>query len=164
MIATLTDTIQIVITNILKADDYRYSHVGKRTVMSLAKAKDLGIADFEFLLNAVGNFMKFDDATQTAVEYADGDNVNGALEGEKMAYDDQVAVVARVATKANDRYIQFFATQQKILLAPGDQLTFNVKTAAEAAHYRALAVDGEITVEITTIDEEAKVEDATTGA
>lgn len=138
----LGESITITIKNILKADDYHYSNVGKRTVMSLADAKDMKICDFEYLLNNEGNFMKAtkDSEGNVVVEdYAPGAKVN---------VDGDVAVIARVATRANDRYIQFFATQQKILLAPQDELTFTVKSGAEAAHYKALAVDGEITVEI----------------
>ena len=148
---TFGEVIKVTITNLLKADEYYYSNVGKRTVMSLADAKKMKIFDFEFLLNAQGNFMKAVKDEETGVvtveEYADGKPVNAsAVAEDAVTYDDAVAVVARVNTRANDRYIQFFATQQKICLAPGEVLEFNVKTAAEAAYYLALAVEGEIDV------------------
>lgn len=139
---TFGEVITIVIKNILEAGELYFSNVGKRTVMSLAKAKELAIADFEYLLSKEGNFMKAVDAGDgvfTVEPYADGAAVN---------VDDDVAVIARIATKANDRFIQFFATQQKVLLAPGDELTLTVRSGAEASHYLALAVDGEITVEV----------------
>lgn len=135
---TFGETINLTIKNVLPADEVYYSAVGKRTVMSLADAKDAGIVDFEYLLNAEGNFMKIVDGV--AVDYA----VDGS---EEINAEDNVAVIARTSVRANDRYIQFFATQQKILLAPGDELALTVKTGAEAAHYLSLAVEGEITVD-----------------
>ena len=135
------ETITLVIKNILKAGEVHFSNVGKRTVMSLAKAKEMRIPDFEYLLTKEGNFMKATEAGEGIFTVAPYD------EGAEVNVDDDVAVIARVAQRANDRYIQFFATQQKILLAPGDELTLTVKCGAEAAHYLALATEGEITVE-----------------
>jgi hypothetical protein len=153
MITTLAEKVKVVIKNLLSADEKYYSNVGKRTVMPLADVKAMRICDFEFLLNAQGNFMKAvkdENGVVTVEDYAEGETING----DGKTYDDMVAVVTRTNTRINDRFIQFFATQQKILLAPGDTFEFNVKTAAEVAHYKALAVDGEIEVVIEGLEEE----------
>ena len=135
-----TSPCKVTITNVIDPNSEelvnKQAQTGKRRIMTLAEAKAAKITEFEYLLDKKGNFV---------VDPVSGADADPATE----LNSDDVLVVVRESIKYTDRYIQFYRTQQKMLLAAGDSLVFTTHTAAEAAHYESLAVDGEITVEIT---------------
>ena len=132
-----TKPCKITITNVMDPNDpalvNKDALTGERRVISLAEAKAAGFNDFEYLLDKDGNFVI--------------DPESGASVGTPVVSDD-VMVIVRQSVKSTDRYIQFFATQQKILLAAGDSITFESAIPAAIAHYQALAVEGEIEVSV----------------
>lgn len=138
-----TKPCKITITNVMDPNDpalvNKDSLTGERRIISLAEAKAAGFTDFEYVLDNDGNFVI--------------DPESGASVGTPVVSDD-IMVVVRQSVKSTDRYIQFFGTQQKILLASGESITFEATGAGAVAHYMALAVPGEI--EVTAIGAETK--------
>lgn len=131
---------KVTITNIVNPNNptlvNKDAQTGKRRVMKLAEAVAAGFKDFEYMLDREGNFV---------VDPVSGATADPANPIEK----DNILVIVRESVKYTDRFIQFFATQQKIKLDAGDSITFTAKCPAALAHYKALAVDGEIEVTIT---------------
>lgn len=113
----ITDDATITIKNVAEAEVLKDAYTGERAELTLADAKKAGYTQFEYALNANGDFVLSD--TEKFAK-ADGSNV---------------VVVVRQAVKNTDRFVQFFRTQQKIKLAVGDSIEIPIKTAAEAAYY-----------------------------
>lgn len=112
----------VTITNNAEQVVNKQSYTGPRVEMTVAEAKAAGYTDFQFLLAKDGNFITTNDDAKS---------------------DDNVKVVVRTTTNNTDRYVQFFATQQRFKLAKGDSLQIEIRTAAEAAHYKSLEeIDG----------------------
>lgn len=118
----VTDSATITITNNAETEVLESAYTGKRVEMNLSDAKGAGYNEFEYALDADGNFIVDDEADYPA---ADGSNV---------------VVVVRQAIKNTDRMVQFYRTQQAIKLAVGDSVVIPVKKAEEVAFY--LAYDG----------------------
>lgn len=119
---------KVKITNNAVAEVNKQAYTGERKEMTVAEAKAAGYTDFKFLVTKDGNFVTTNDDAKT---------------------DENVLVVVKSSVSHTDRFVQFFATQQRFKLAAGDTLEFTIKTAAEAAHYDSYNnVDG-LSVEIT---------------
>lgn len=156
--ATLNYTapVKVVVTNLLSADNPEVLKMaltgtrlgnGGRKVMTLAAAKENGFTIYDYLLDSDGNFI------MDAQEVPTADPTVTSIVG------DNVLVVSRQAIKGYDRWVQFFVNQQKVLLAAGDSLEFEAKTAAEVAHFASLAVKDEIEVAINGVAVEPKTFD-----
>ena len=141
-----TNPCKVTITNILVPDAKELVNkdalTGERRIMTLKEAIAAGYKDYEYLLDREGNFVEATSATDMKPT-----NVNRSA----AINTDNVLVIVRQSIKSTDRYIQFFATQQKILLAAGDSITFTTEYPAAAAHYKALEVEGEITVTVKPV-------------
>ncbi len=141
-----TNPCKVTITNILVPDAKELVNkdalTGERRIMTLKQAIDNGYKDYEYLLDRDGNFVEATGATNMKPTNVDR---SAAIKT------DNILVIVRQSIKSTDRYIQFFATQQKILLAAGDSITFTTEYPAAAAHYKALAVEGEITVDVKSV-------------
>jgi len=147
-----TTPVAVTITNVLSPEGKvlpkaltgaRISN-GGRKVMTLADAKSNGFTIFEYLLDKNGNFI------------LDAQNVPTSDPTVTEVVGDNVLVVSKQAVTQNDRWVQFFWTQQKILLCAGDSLTFEAKTAAEVAYFASLAIKDEVVVEINGVEVEGK--------
>ena len=141
---TLAPDKTITIKNILAAEGDIITDVpsGKRVVMTLKEAIDGKYKDFQYLLSPNGNFIvEGADGAKLEVTGKDGDGTTATIDKEA------ILVIVRQCIKNTDRYVQFYRTQQQILLHAGDELVITVKTPAEAAYYMSLAVEGEITVD-----------------
>lgn len=113
---TVSDTAKITITNEAEEVVIKGAYTGERVEKDLATAKAEGYTEFEYVLDADGNFVTADDADPAE----DGANV---------------VVIVRQAVLSTDRMVQFYRTQQKLKLAKGDSVEIPVKTAAEVAFY-----------------------------
>lgn len=127
----LTTEKTLVITNVMKEEVNKNAATGVRRLMTLADAVDGKFTDYEYLLDKAGNFTYLENGEVTEITIA-------GTEIDK----DKIAVIVRESIKATDRYVQFFRTQQKMLLAKDEVLKVKVATAAEYAHYMSLADDG----------------------
>ncbi len=139
-IVDLTKAKKITIENVVKSDETMNSAVGERVLTSYSEIKgdiEKGVyVDFEYALDKDGNFQYY--AANTGLTAID----TSAAPIET----DKIAVIVRKSIKATDRYIQFYRTQQKILLAQNEQLILKVDKPDAYAHYMALAIEGEIKV------------------
>lgn len=155
----LTTAKTVTITNILKSGEMKDSPVGERVLTSYSEIKkdiERGVyVDFEYALDKDGNFQYYAadtgltaiDTTAALVTEEDAPNKDPkGASGVHAMETDKIAVIVRRSIKANDRYIQFYRTQQKLLLAPQEALTFKVDKPDACAHYMSLAIPGEITV------------------
>lgn len=112
----VTDAAKITITNEAEEVVIKGAYTGERVEKDLATAKAEGYTEFEYVLDADGNFVTSDDADPAE----DGANV---------------VVIVRQAVLSTDRMVQFYRTQQQLKLAKGDSVEIPVKTAAEVAFY-----------------------------
>ena len=137
--ATKTDLskdVILTITNVAKDEANHDAATGVRKLMTLKEAKALKFRDFEYLLDKGGNFTYLENGVVTEIE----DTATSITT-------DKVAVVVRESIQITDRYVQFYQTHQKILLAKGDAIEIKVTKPAEYAHYMSLNGDG-ITVAV----------------
>lgn len=121
----------LVITNVMEEEVNKTALTGVRRLMTLADAEKAKFDEYEYLLDKDGNFTYLENGEVKKIE------ITGA-EIDR----DKLAVIVRESIKATDRFVQFFRTQQKLLLARGDALKVTVTTAAEYAHYMSLADEG----------------------
>ena len=152
----LTKAKKITIENVVKSDEIMNSAVGERVLTSYSEIKEdieRGVyVDFEYALDKYGNFQYYSangglKAIDTNTDVTP--NQNGDPEGssgKRHIKADEIAVIVRKSIKATDRYIQFYRTQQKILLAQNEKLILKVDRPDAYAHYMALAIEGEIKV------------------
>ena len=127
-----TKPCKVTITNVMDPNDSdlvnKDALTGERRIISLAEAKASGFTDFEYLLDKDGNFV---------IDPASGASVGTPVDS------DNVLVIVRQSVQSTDRLVQFFSSQQKVLLAAGDSITFECAVPAAVAHYLALSeVDG----------------------
>lgn len=146
-IIDLTTAKTLVITNVVKSEEVMNSPVGERVILPFGEIKDDiekgKYVDFEYALDVHGNFQKAAKITAGEPQVVIGyklEDFTGSVT------DNEVAVIVRKSIKATDRYIQFYRTQQKILLAQNEAIKISVTNPAEYAHYMSLAAEGEITV------------------
>ena len=126
---------QITITNTLSEDAGFIKDVptGEKVAMTLKAAKEARYHEYEFILAANGNFTKIGTNGDPEV----------IADSSTAIKEDEVAVQVRRAVRPNTRVIQFYQTQQKMVLNPGDSVSFVTKCAPAAAYYLSLnGVDG----------------------
>lgn len=131
----------LVITNTLKAegDIFTDAPSGRKVIMTLADALEGKYQDIQYVLDANGNFAYYEDGKVKEIEVktvsSDATTVN-SIDKTKLA------VVVKRDVKLNDRFVQFYRTQQQIKLEPADELKVKVTTAAEYAYYMGLNGNG----------------------
>lgn len=132
----LTKDVTLTITNVAKDEPNHDAATGVRKLMTLKEATELKFRDFEYLLGKKGNFT-----------YLENGEIKEIADTATEVTKDKVAVVVRESIQITDRYVQFYQTQQKILLAKGEAIEIKVTKPAEYAHYMSLNGDG-ITVAV----------------
>lgn len=127
----LTAEITLQITNTAKEEPNHDAATGVRKLMTLKEALELKFRDFEYLLDKSGNFT-----------YLEAGEVKEIADTETAVDKDKIAVIVRESIKSTDRFVQFYRTQQKLLLAKDEVLEIKVAKPAEYAHYMSLNGDG----------------------
>ena len=127
----LTAEITLQITNKAKEEPNHDAATGVRKLMTLKEALELKFRDFEYLLDKKGNFT-----------YLENSEVKEIADTATSVDKDKIAVIVRESIKSTDRFVQFYRTQQKILLAKDEVLEIKVAKPAEYAHYMSLNGDG----------------------
>lgn len=131
----ITETSAITIKNNAEEGVNVQSFVGERVVMTLANAKVAGYTDFEYMLDADGNYLIEEGGKIISSVGADGKP--------KQVTEANIAVTVRQTKVSTDRFIQFYRTQEKLKLAKGDSVKIPVASMAEAAFYLKYAdIDG----------------------
>ena len=126
----------LVITNTLKAegDIFTDAPSGRKVIMTLANALAGKYQDIQYVLDANGNFAYYENGKVKEI----------TINKESLEAIDKtkLAVVVKREVKLNDRFVQFYKTQQQIKLEPADELKVKVTTAAEYAYYMGLNGNG----------------------
>lgn len=141
----ITEAATVTIKNVAEAEVLENAYTGERKEMLLPAAKAAHYTEFEYVLDADGNFVVAEDKGGKLVAKDEAPAADGS----------NVVVIVRQAVKLTDRFVQFYRTQQKIKLAKDDSIEIAIKSAAEAAYYLQYADDKDFAVTSTGVVTEA---------